>query len=638
MNDPSARPALPSLLAASLVLAAAVAGGFLTAGHASATGFAIIGLASVAFALLCRTPVGAAVGSADPAPSPAGAGRPLALGLGASAALDGAGLVGWAQGGDPNLAWALFAAGLAGLLATAWVLAGRPRPGRPGAESVVVLGLVLLAAGLRFYGLDQQPFGLWKDEARNGLGIAALLADPTYRPLYAYDEPTLFWYLSAPVVLIGGLSQFTLRAPAALAGTLGVLAVYLLAREIGSRRYAFAAAALLAGMVWHLNFSRIAYNVPWSVALDALATFWFLRTLRRGSAADGLLGGLCLGLALQMYYTSRLLPLILSLVFLHRWLTARRTLPPLGAPLLAFVVAAALAASPLVLFAALNPAEFGARAGSVTALRQVRGLADLAPLWPNLEKHLLMFNVAGDPDPQHNLPGVPMLDPVSGALFLVGFLFCLPRLNRTAAFLRVIWVPIMLIGGVLTTAPPHALRTIDAVTGVALLAAVPLASLWDRWQALLAGRSRPLSLLPAAAAVAVLGWIGSFNVDRYFNLTARNFDVITAYSAGETVIGRELALLPPTTPNRIDRAFADDETIRFFAPRAATFHPLDPNAPLPAFEPGTAVFVSPKSRRLLADLRRAYPGVQLIEHWAPYRAGLLVYSARLPEDAAARTR
>ena len=34
-------------------------------------------------------------------------------------------------------------------------------------------------------------------------------------------------------------------------------------------------------------------------------------------------------------------------------------------------------------------------------------------------KHLLMFNFRGDPNPRHNIPYDPMLDPLTGALFIV---------------------------------------------------------------------------------------------------------------------------------------------------------------------------------------------------------------------------
>ena len=45
-------------------------------------------------------------------------------------------------------------------------------------------------------------------------------------------------------------------------------------------------------------------------------------------------------------------------------------------------------------------------------------------------KHLLMFNYRGDGNGRHNLPGRPMLDDVTGVLFVLGIALSLWRWRR----------------------------------------------------------------------------------------------------------------------------------------------------------------------------------------------------------------
>src|SRR5439155_19178706 len=140
-------------------------------------------------------------------------------------------------------------------------------------------------------------------------------------------------------------------------------------------------------------------------------------------------------------------------------------------------------ASPIALYALQHPTEFFARMEQVSIFNQIQEVGDVSPLYSNVAKHLLMFNAAGDPNGRHNLPGAPMLDPLTGALFVAGLLYCLARPWQPTATLRVAWVPLMLSGGVfsLDFEAPQGLRCLDEVIAVAALAAVPFAALWSSW-------------------------------------------------------------------------------------------------------------------------------------------------------------
>jgi hypothetical protein len=54
-----------------------------------------------------------------------------------------------------------------------------------GLEIALVLGIVGLAAGLRFLRFDSLPQGIWYDEAEYGLLVRRILSDDSFRPIYA---------------------------------------------------------------------------------------------------------------------------------------------------------------------------------------------------------------------------------------------------------------------------------------------------------------------------------------------------------------------------------------------------------------------------------------------------------------------
>src|SRR4029077_13456068 len=96
-------------------------------------------------------------------------------------------------------------------------------------------------------------------------------------------------------------------------------------------------------------------------------------------------------------------------------------------PWLIMALALPIAIAPVVQFAVRNPDVFFARTNQVSIFEK-RDEPNLAKaVWSNTLKHLQMFNVQGDPNGRHNLPGAPMLDPVMGVLFVLGIAYALWR-------------------------------------------------------------------------------------------------------------------------------------------------------------------------------------------------------------------
>ena len=90
--------------------------------------------------------------------------------------------------------------------------------------------------------------------------------------------------------------------------------------------------------------------------------------------------------------------------------------------LLLFIALYLLTFAPLAFTYYKQPFTFSNRSMQVSILSDVEQAGgDPAVVVESLQRHLLMFHVEGDMNPRHNLPGAPMLDPVTGAFFIPRF-------------------------------------------------------------------------------------------------------------------------------------------------------------------------------------------------------------------------
>jgi len=122
--------------------------------------------------------------------------------------------------------------------------------------------ILFLAAGLRFYALERIPPGIYWDEVIDGhRGLEAVRTRQlkVFYPVGSGREG-LWINLTGVAEAVLGANPIGLRFCAALVGTLTVLAVYLLARELFSDRIARFTAWFLATGFWPLWISRMCYR------------------------------------------------------------------------------------------------------------------------------------------------------------------------------------------------------------------------------------------------------------------------------------------------------------------------------------------------------------------------------------------
>ncbi|MFZ2423701.1 MAG: hypothetical protein WA029_21420, partial [Anaerolineae bacterium] len=153
-------------------------------------------------------------------------------------------------------------------------------------EALLLAGIIMMAAFLRFWQLTNTPPGYHFDEAFEGLEAWRLLQDPPYRPLFFtgnFGVEPLFIYLTAIAFKLLGVGPVVQRGVAALIGSLTVPAVWLLAVELRRWQPRLPAslplwsAAVQAGLFWAISASRIGYE-PGLVPLLLCPLLWALLT------------------------------------------------------------------------------------------------------------------------------------------------------------------------------------------------------------------------------------------------------------------------------------------------------------------------------------------------------------------------
>jgi 4-amino-4-deoxy-L-arabinose transferase-like glycosyltransferase len=154
---------------------------------------------------------------------------------------------------------------------------------------ILVLGL---ATGLRLVALGAYPASLYWEEVALGYDAYSLWKTGNdYHgnawPMVAFEsfgdyKPTGYFYLTAPVVGIWGLQNWSVRLPSALLGVLTVWLVYLLGKKVFRHAgIAWAGAFALAVMPWHIHFSRAAFEVNVATAFMVMGIYWLWPVKRK---------------------------------------------------------------------------------------------------------------------------------------------------------------------------------------------------------------------------------------------------------------------------------------------------------------------------------------------------------------------
>ena len=480
--------------------------------------------------------------------------------------------------------WIQYGAGLILALLGGLMLGGIGRIPRPDVTVLILVGLFAAALFVRVIQVDQYPLGVWFDEAVWGLNARSMFAQPSYRPIFIDNIffPQLALY-AIGLRTFGVTNVVGMRIVNALLASLGVIAAYLVGRELRGKWFGLAMAALLAALRWSIDFSRIALPGPENVTFVLFAFYALLRFVRRGRLRDAIWLGLITALGLYFYrsYQMQIVAIVVYLLLAYPFL--RRRWKHTFTLWLTGLLAAVIILIPAILFIANYSSVFLDRLTQVSIFTESRpaGVTLADNLKQSTVRHLEMFHLAGDNNGRHNLPGAPMLDPVTGSLFVLGLFVALRERRREHLFF-LLSLATALASGILSVSfeAPQSLRSICAIVGVIYFAALGLEAMVRialSWLAPLLQQphERIARAAVGVAVLAVLGIMTAWNLYLYFNLQRTNLQVWNSYFTADSLIARSYASYPKNTQFFSSPLIGNSAPVQFIAPSA-----LDRSQPL----------------------------------------------------------
>ncbi len=304
---------------------------------------------------------------------------------------------------------------------------------------------------------------------------------------------------------------------------------------------------LLAVSYWHLTISRLALRIVLTPLVGALLLGFLIRAIRHNRRADFIAAGLVLGFGLYTYQAVRMMPVLVlaavgiaALWNLRRW----RVLLRYAVHLLVLVGVAFVVFLPLFRFSVDYPNSFWMRSagrlfgddvvqetdddGQITLReanledRLTAFGANVPQLGNNIRNALLMFHWRGDEGWINGLPFHPQLDPLAGALLILGLAACGVLLVRTrdpVYVLLPVAVFIMVLPSALSIAMtnenPSATRASGAIPPTFALMSLPLLLLVVTLKRVFSSRR---ALAVSGSIIGLIAYLSlGFNWNVYYN-------------------------------------------------------------------------------------------------------------------------
>lgn len=378
---------------------------------------------------------------------------------------------------------------------------------------LILLNLILFALILRVVSIGTIPHVLGGDEGSQGLEAVRIIDGDLRNPFTTgwLGVPTMSFFFNSFTIRLFGQTNAALRLPWALIGGATVLATFFLTRRITKNTlFGFIAATFVAVYHYHIHYSRLGSNQIADPFFVTLALLFTVRALDRKKPLDWILVGMTCAVAMYFYAGARFTPIVVLAVLGYAFIRAPRRFWQDHMPgVLIMIGAFVIVGGPMIQYALRFPDDFNARINQVGIIQSgwldremlQTGQSAVAILFDQFRRAALVFTSYTDRTVWYGLPE-PLLDPLFGAVFLVGLMFGTLKMwggekaQRIAPMVAWWWGGI-LMGGMLTESPPSSQRLITVSVPVCFFIVL---ALWE----LLGLLERGVRNLPKRALLVLL--------------------------------------------------------------------------------------------------------------------------------------
>ncbi len=502
-------------------------------------------------------------------------------------------------------------------------------------EILLVVGLILLTALIRFYQLGIVPRVLDGDEGSVGLNARSTVQGRLANPFALWENfGALYLQLINLSLKLFGVNAYGLRFLPAVGGVLAIPSIYLLARWFGGQRIALVAATILAFSHSHIHFSRIAsvayIQGTWLVPLEL---YFLISGLEKRQSWRTALSGIILAIHFSVYLSSQVILavafvfILTALLFYRNW--ARQRIMQMGVFFGGFLVAIL----PMAAYSIGNPDEFLNRlnrggtfqSGYLANVMETTGQSAAQILFERVVHAFLSLIYY----PAYDFYGssAPMMSMITSMLFLVGLGLALWRIRQPEYLLLngYFWGATVSIG--VFASPPTAdtYRMLMALPAAVIMASLGL----DQILELLGLDSKNARVAYVVSVSAVLTSLLAFNLWTYYGEFAGKC-LFTGDLPGRfaSYLGREVGNVGSDLQVYLlsdDIYYYGNHPSAYFLSesREITNFPDSIDQINPVF--GETIIASPNRIMELAEWARAHPGGDLHYRYDCDTTMMLVY-------------
>ena len=489
--------------------------------------------------------------------------------------------------------------------------------------TVLLVAVLALLAFFRFYRLDTLPIDMVSDHAEKLLDVNDVMngIPSIFFERNTGREPLQFYWTALVIKLFNlDVSFYSLKLGTVLTGLVVLFYTYRLGKLVGNRWVALFALLFVGVAYWPNVISRIALRFPFYPFFVAPLLFHLIRALRMGTRNDFVWAGIWLGIGLNGYTSSRIVPFLVVIAFVLYLLHIRsgesRGQALFGLILIVFM--SLLVCLPLIRYMLDHPDMVMYRINTrlSTAERDLPG-SPLELFIDNFWKAITMFFYDNGSIWPHSIPYRPALDVVMAGLFFVGVVLLLARYIQKRDWedlFLVVSIPVLLLPSALSLAfpgeNPALNRTAGAYVPVLLIAAIAL-------EALLRGLAQRLPRRSGQAFAALIGlvlltWTVANNYNLFFVQYADNYR-LNAWNTREIgYVARDFAKLTGTHETYYVMGFPhwiDSRQVGIFAGNIDRDPALLPGSiPDTIPDPRMKMFIlKPEDTQTLETLSQIYP-------------------------------
>lgn len=181
---------------------------------------------------------------------------------------------------------------------------------------IVLLVLIISAAWLRIRYLGE--LSLWHDEAISANAALSILENgiPNFPSGYVYWHHTPQLVLSAASAGLLGVSEFSLRMPSAIAGTLTIALTYVIGKEFYNKDVGLVSSSIITFSLWHIAWSMQVRMYALHLLFYTASIFMIYRLEKDFTKRNLAILALLVLLSISSHLTSIILPLIASIYIL----------------------------------------------------------------------------------------------------------------------------------------------------------------------------------------------------------------------------------------------------------------------------------------------------------------------------------